>query len=285
MQFSFQVLSKLAFLFLCSEEDCQKAFADFNGRWYAGRQLSCEFSPVINWKSAICGEFFFKTLRRASIKKYLGRSVEKIASWPFELNINAINFYSGLFAQNRCPRGKNCNFLHVYRNPDDWSEQRSENLRYSRYTRSHEDREKKHYSDRSSDRHRERNGVERCRERESYRYDYKDRRRKHRSKSRDRIDENKPRRKKRRRSRSRSEEPDQEQQSRISAVNTESIKENETCNTRSAESDGDYNMENTRKKSPCESDSDRNQHHRKVKKKHRKHKRRLKNHNSNNDTT
>ncbi|XP_046853929.1 U2 small nuclear ribonucleoprotein auxiliary factor 35 kDa subunit-related protein 1-like [Xenia sp. Carnegie-2017] len=74
------------------EEDCKKAFAEFNGRWYAGRQLSCEFSPVTNWKSAICG----------------------------------------LFAQNRCPRGKNCNFLHVYRNPDDWSEQCLENRRCSR---------------------------------------------------------------------------------------------------------------------------------------------------------
>ena len=42
---------------VCSEEECQKAFADFNGRWYAGRQLSCEFSSVTNWKSAICGKF------------------------------------------------------------------------------------------------------------------------------------------------------------------------------------------------------------------------------------
>ncbi len=28
----------------------------FNGRWYAGRQLQCEFSPVTRWKTAICGK-------------------------------------------------------------------------------------------------------------------------------------------------------------------------------------------------------------------------------------
>ena len=26
-------------------------------------------------------------------------------------------FFIGLFERNRCPRGKNCNFLHVYQNP------------------------------------------------------------------------------------------------------------------------------------------------------------------------
>ncbi|KAK3734361.1 hypothetical protein QZH41_016664, partial [Actinostola sp. cb2023] len=60
-----------------SENETAQAFAAFNGRWYAGRQLSCEYSPVTKWRSAICG----------------------------------------FFTRNRCPRGKNCNFLHVYRNP------------------------------------------------------------------------------------------------------------------------------------------------------------------------
>ena len=27
-------------------------------------------------------------------------------------------FSLGTFAKNRCPRGKNCNFLHVFRNPN-----------------------------------------------------------------------------------------------------------------------------------------------------------------------
>ncbi|XP_059130405.1 U2 small nuclear ribonucleoprotein auxiliary factor 35 kDa subunit-related protein 2-like [Peromyscus eremicus] len=60
-----------------SEEDCQAAFSLFNGRWYAGRQLQCEFCPVTRWKMAICG----------------------------------------LFEVQQCPRGKHCNFLHVFRNP------------------------------------------------------------------------------------------------------------------------------------------------------------------------
>ncbi|XP_040091894.1 U2 small nuclear ribonucleoprotein auxiliary factor 35 kDa subunit-related protein 2-like [Oryx dammah] len=61
-----------------SEEECQAALSLFNGRWYAGRQLQCEFCPVTQWKMAICG---------------------KIQLCP-------------------CPRGKHCNFLHVFRNPN-----------------------------------------------------------------------------------------------------------------------------------------------------------------------
>ncbi|XP_053436358.1 U2 small nuclear ribonucleoprotein auxiliary factor 35 kDa subunit-related protein 2 isoform X2 [Nycticebus coucang] len=61
-----------------SEEECQTAFSLFNGRWYAGRQLQCEFCPVTRWKMAICG----------------------------------------LFEIQQCPRGKHCNFLHVFRNPN-----------------------------------------------------------------------------------------------------------------------------------------------------------------------
>ncbi|KAJ7324062.1 U2 small nuclear ribonucleoprotein auxiliary factor 35 kDa subunit- protein 2 [Desmophyllum pertusum] len=34
------------------EEECAKAFALFNARWYASKQLSCEYSPVTKWKSA-----------------------------------------------------------------------------------------------------------------------------------------------------------------------------------------------------------------------------------------
>ncbi|XP_051871270.1 U2 small nuclear ribonucleoprotein auxiliary factor 35 kDa subunit-related protein 2 [Pristis pectinata] len=60
------------------EEECQQAFALFNGRWYAGKQLQCEFSPVTRWKTAICG----------------------------------------LYERRKCPRGKHCNFLHVFKNPN-----------------------------------------------------------------------------------------------------------------------------------------------------------------------
>uniref|UniRef100_A0A224Z2P0 U2 snrnp splicing factor small subunit n=1 Tax=Rhipicephalus zambeziensis TaxID=60191 RepID=A0A224Z2P0_9ACAR len=70
-----------------SEEEAQQALTMLNGRWYAGRPVSCEFSPVDRWKTAVCGLFF----RRA------------------------------------CPKGRGCNFLHVFRNPTDecWHESRS----------------------------------------------------------------------------------------------------------------------------------------------------------------
>lgn len=60
-----------------TEEQCKEAFIKFNGRWYAGRQLQCELCPVTRWKNAICG----------------------------------------LFDRQKCPKGKHCNFLHVFRNP------------------------------------------------------------------------------------------------------------------------------------------------------------------------
>lgn len=61
-----------------SEEECQAALSLFNGRWYAGRQLQCEFCPVTRWKIAICG----------------------------------------LYEMRKCPKGKHCNFLHVFRDPN-----------------------------------------------------------------------------------------------------------------------------------------------------------------------
>ncbi|XP_038050060.1 U2 small nuclear ribonucleoprotein auxiliary factor 35 kDa subunit-related protein 1-like [Patiria miniata] len=60
------------------EEDSSKARDSFHGRFYAGKQLSCIFTPVTSWKAAICG----------------------------------------MFHQNKCSRGKNCNFLHVFQNPN-----------------------------------------------------------------------------------------------------------------------------------------------------------------------
>ncbi|KAL6112847.1 zrsr2 [Pungitius sinensis] len=69
-----------------TEEQCKEAIIKFNGRWYAGRQLHCEMCPVTRWKNAICG----------------------------------------LFDRQKCPKGKHCNFLHVFRNPgnDFWEADR-----------------------------------------------------------------------------------------------------------------------------------------------------------------
>jgi hypothetical protein len=58
-------------------EDAIAAYQGLNGRWYAGKQITIQFSPVTNWKLAICG----------------------------------------LYDKNECPHGKSCNFLHPFRNP------------------------------------------------------------------------------------------------------------------------------------------------------------------------
>ncbi|KFM74891.1 U2 small nuclear ribonucleoprotein auxiliary factor subunit-related protein 1, partial [Stegodyphus mimosarum] len=59
------------------EEEAVEAYKNFNGRYYAGKQITCEFTHVIKWRSAICG----------------------------------------LYERHLCPKGINCNFLHVFRNP------------------------------------------------------------------------------------------------------------------------------------------------------------------------
>lgn len=41
-----------------SEEDAQAAFVKMNGRWFAGKQLSCQFTSVNKWQPAICGKLF-----------------------------------------------------------------------------------------------------------------------------------------------------------------------------------------------------------------------------------
>ena len=42
------------------EREAMQAYAKFNGRFYASRQISCEFVKIEKWKSAICGEFSLK---------------------------------------------------------------------------------------------------------------------------------------------------------------------------------------------------------------------------------
>ncbi|XP_075992137.1 U2 small nuclear ribonucleoprotein auxiliary factor 35 kDa subunit-related protein 2-like isoform X2 [Anticarsia gemmatalis] len=54
------------------------AYRALHTRWYGGRQLSLQFCLIKSWKNAICG----------------------------------------LQIQRRCPKGRACNFLHVFRNPD-----------------------------------------------------------------------------------------------------------------------------------------------------------------------
>ncbi|CAD0196251.1 unnamed protein product [Chrysodeixis includens] len=53
------------------------AYRALHTRWYGGRQLSLEFCRLMSWKHAVCGSFL----------------------------------------RNRCPKGRGCNFLHVFKNP------------------------------------------------------------------------------------------------------------------------------------------------------------------------
>ncbi|XP_077418821.1 U2 small nuclear ribonucleoprotein auxiliary factor 35 kDa subunit-related protein 2-like [Vanacampus margaritifer] len=98
-----------------TEEQCREAFIKFNGRWYAGKQLHCEICPVTRWKNAICG----------------------------------------LFDRNKCPKGKHCNFLHVFRNPGNefWEADRDLHISPDRSIKgSHSERYSERYSERRADR-------------------------------------------------------------------------------------------------------------------------------------
>lgn len=124
-----------------SEEEARQALTMLNGRWYAGRPVSCEFSPVDRWKTAVCGLFF----RRA------------------------------------CPKGRGCNFLHVFRNPTDecWHESRSPPPQHQR---SHSPGAKKGRRSRSPHRSHKRSRSSRSRSRSKTRK----KRRRHKSRSRSR---------------------------------------------------------------------------------------------------
>lgn len=38
-----------------TERDAARAWRKLKGRWYAGKQLNCEFVNLISWRNAICG--------------------------------------------------------------------------------------------------------------------------------------------------------------------------------------------------------------------------------------
>ncbi|KAM9826074.1 U2 small nuclear ribonucleoprotein auxiliary factor 35 kDa subunit-related protein 2 [Syngnathus typhle] len=98
-----------------TEEQCREAYIKFNGRWYAGKQLQCDICPVTRWKNAICG----------------------------------------LFDRKKCPKGKHCNFLHVFRNPGNefWEADRDLHISPDRSIKgSHSERYSERHTERRSDR-------------------------------------------------------------------------------------------------------------------------------------
>ncbi|KAL8170571.1 hypothetical protein V2J09_022375 [Rumex salicifolius] len=64
-----------------SLESAVLAYQSTNGRYFAGKQVSCEFVNLTRWKVAICGEYMRSRLKT-------------------------------------CSRGSACNFIHCFRNPD-----------------------------------------------------------------------------------------------------------------------------------------------------------------------
>lgn len=59
-----------------SEREAARAWRKLKGRYYAQRQLNCEFVSLTSWRNAVCG-------------------------------------------MAKCPKGRACNFLHTFRNPND----------------------------------------------------------------------------------------------------------------------------------------------------------------------
>ncbi|XP_034050676.1 U2 small nuclear ribonucleoprotein auxiliary factor 35 kDa subunit-related protein 2 isoform X2 [Thalassophryne amazonica] len=195
-----------------TEEKCKEAFIKFNGRWYAGKQLHCELCPITRWKNAICG----------------------------------------LFDRQKCPKGKHCNFLHVFRNPGNefWEADRDLNIspdqrgnhRDGRYSERYRDRSwRQHFYNRSPPRsersHRKGRSRERSRERRNSLHRQEDkwssrsrhsssRKDEHRSSSRDR-------------SRSRSKDRERRRYRREDRSHR--------CRSRSRERDGDRKHRDSRR--------------------------------------
>ncbi|XP_053562055.1 U2 small nuclear ribonucleoprotein auxiliary factor 35 kDa subunit-related protein 2 [Bombina bombina] len=157
-----------------TEDECLQAFTLFNGRWYASRQLQCEFSPVTRWKTAICG----------------------------------------LFERLKCPRGKHCNFLHVFKNPNNefWEANRDIHMspdrtniteRRERTGRHNDHGRSRRYQSPSTDSTHKKNGESR-RKKSSQNHKSKKKRSSRRSRSRDRRSRSRDRRSKSRDRRSKS---------------------------------------------------------------------------------
>lgn len=232
-----------------SEEECAKAYAMFNARWYASKQLSCEYSPVTKWKSAICG----------------------------------------LFGRNRCPRGKNCNFLHVYHNPGDEFNHR-EDLSPTRtpfnggrasersdrsWRRDHWIRRRDLEPDRTrdrdweQDRHRKRYDKDWSRERDDYRGRHR-RRSRERGRSKQTDKEENGERRTRRRSYSDNEEREEETENKH--LNERLSPSAGESNTEVGNQDGEKQHELTEKPADRKRkhhSSDKHSHRRKSKKKHK----------------
>lgn len=54
-----------------SEDNCAKAFASLNGRYYGGRMLQAEYSPVTDFREARCRQFEEQTCARGGYCNFM----------------------------------------------------------------------------------------------------------------------------------------------------------------------------------------------------------------------
>jgi len=74
-----------------------KAYRNLCGRFYGGRKITAEFCTIPSWSEAVCGLFFRKM----------------------------------------CPKGKNCNYLHLYKNPGGKYQSKPQRNRNEKSSHSH----------------------------------------------------------------------------------------------------------------------------------------------------
>lgn len=99
-----------------------KACRHLQGRYYAGRMLNVEFSQMITWRSAVCGTFDDHSLNETNdwypfTKSNVNPFVKLQLSFHILLKFFLTKNATGLSFANKCPKGRNCNFLHLFKNP------------------------------------------------------------------------------------------------------------------------------------------------------------------------
>jgi len=87
-----------------SKRHSLRAYRNLCGRYYGGRKITAEFCNIPSWSEAVCGLYFRKM----------------------------------------CPKGKNCNYLHLYKNPGGKYQSKPERIRNQNSSHSH--REQKNNS-------------------------------------------------------------------------------------------------------------------------------------------
>ena len=80
------------------EEDAARAVAELNNRWFGGRPIYAELSPVTDFREACCSKswnFFQKSKHKDYRQNYI------------------LNFFAGQYEMGECVRSGFCNFMHL----------------------------------------------------------------------------------------------------------------------------------------------------------------------------